>query len=236
MPSNNLDSPNQAMTDSLRAIDLPETTKSSNLLGLWLGVNIVGFAIATPLSLLMTLSTRYFETLYIAGFIVGAIIGPLQALVIKRQVPKLKSWQWILANIFGSYLGSWAGLLGFGAVILVAQSFNSSATLDSLLGKVFTFATYGATVGVFASAAQLSTLRDHTQGLRQWWIANFLGRTLGWLCAGLLGWTISSAASTTTDPKFLVILGAPLGAIGGAIYAGATVKALLNFKPQSPAP
>ena len=230
MPSDYLASPNQV----LGPLDLTETTTSSNLLAVWLGFKVLGFAIATPLSFLMALSSRYFETLYIAGFIVGAIIGPLQAFVIKRQVPKLKSWQWILANIFGSYLGSWAGLLGFGTVILLAESFNNSI-LDGTIGKMLTFATYGAVIGLCVSAAQLSTLRDHTQGLRQWWIANFLGRTLGWLCAGLLGWTISSSASTT-DPRFLIILGAPLGAVGGAIYATATAKALLNFKPKSSAP
>ena len=230
MPSDNLDSPNKG----LGPLDLAETPPSFNLLGLWLGINVLGFAIATPLSFLMALSSRYFETLYIAGFIVGAIIGPLQAFVIKRQVPKLKSWQWILANIFGSYLGSWAGLLGFGTVILLVQSFNNSI-LDGTIGQILTFSTYGAVIGICVSAAQLSTLRDHTQGLRKWWIANFLGRTLGWLCAGLLGWTVSSSASTT-DPRFLIILGAPLGAVGGAIYAAATAKALLNFKPKRSAP
>ncbi|EKV03103.1 hypothetical protein Lepto7375DRAFT_5379 [Leptolyngbya sp. PCC 7375] len=197
---------------------------------LWLGANVLGFAIATPLSFLMNVSAQYFEALYIAGLIVGAVVGPLQALVMQRLLPRLKIWQWVIANIFGSYLGSWVGLLVFGLIVMLLQFFNNLPDPGDVVTLVLTIAIYSAVIGMCVSIAQLYSLPSQVQNARQWWIANFLGRILGWVSASLVGWFVFAITGTE---NFLVVWGALLGAVGGAVYAGVTTKALLNLQPNA---
>ncbi len=231
MPASNFDPPNVPRSDQSGSDDIGLSRGSTQkLLWLWLGANVLGFAIATPLSFLMNLSAQTFEALYFAGLIVGAIVGSLQALIIKRQLPKLKSWQWILANIFGSYLGAWSGLFVIG-IVWMMPPFARLLQFGGVFSLVITIAIYGAVIGAFVGAAQLFSLRQHTENLRQWWLANFLGRTLGWISASIVGWLITQAIDTKT---FLVTWGALLGALGGAVYAGFTAKALLNLTPKPP--
>lgn len=209
---------------------------TKKLLWLWVGANGLGFAIATPLSFLFTLSTAPFATLSVAGFIVGAITGPLQALILKRQLPKLKTWQWVLANIIGSYVGSWSGLFVFGLAYVLVQSINGWSSIFSVISWIpimLTFALYGAVIGIVVGAAQLVSLRQHTQKLRPWWVANFLGRTLGWVSASMLGLMLSE---TFGSASFLFTWGILLGAVGGTVYAVTTAQALLDLKPTTSLP
>ena len=210
---------------------------TKKLLWLWVGANGLGFAIATPLSFLLTLSTATFEALSIAGFIVGAITGPLQALVLKRQLPRLKTWQWVLANIIGSYVGSWIGLFVFGLVYALVQSINGWSSIFNVtpwLPIMLTFALYGAVIGIVVGAAQLVSLRQYVQKLRPWWVANFLGRTLGWVSASILGLMLSETFGSATT--FLVTWGILLGAMGGTVYAVITAQAMLDLKPRTSLP
>ncbi|MEM9486705.1 MAG: hypothetical protein AAGA83_23785 [Cyanobacteria bacterium P01_F01_bin.116] len=207
---------------------LRHTTPTKQLTKLWIGVNVVGFAIATPLSLLMTLTEDYLQALYTAGLIIGSIVGPLQAWVLKHQLPRLRTWQWTLANIVGSYLGSWAGLFMVGSIAMMFRSFNSFTGLDGITALLLTLGIYGAVIGIFVGVAQIFSLPSQAQNVRQWWTANFTGRSLGWLSAGLSGWFLSEAIPNLDEP-FSLMLGAPLGAIGGAVYALATAKAMLKL-------
>ncbi|ESA33747.1 hypothetical protein N836_20195 [Leptolyngbya sp. Heron Island J] len=234
MPSANSDpsnvSPSEPLNTGTNVLFQGSTKK---LLWLWVGANGLGFAIATPLSFLLSLSPSPFAALSVAGFIVGAITGPLQALVLKRQLPRLKIWQWILANIIGSYLGSWIGLFVFGLVYALVQSINgwsSVFNVVSWLPMMLTFALYGAVIGIVVGAAQLVSLRQHAQKLRPWWVANLLGRTLGWVSASILGLMLPETFGSAT---FLTTWGVLLGAIGGVVYAGTTAQAMLNLKPQT---
>lgn len=205
-------------------------TSSHKLLGLWLGVNVLGFAIATPLSFLTTLSHQYFEALYLVGLIIGGVIGPLQAWVIQRQLPRLRIWQWTLANILGSYIGSWLGLFVVGLLTLIIQSMNNVFQPEGIVGLVLGIGGYGLVIGMVLGVAQIFSLPSQAQNLRQWWMANAVGRTLGWLSAGLLGWILSNAIDSFPDA--LISWGVLLGAMGGVVYAGVTVKALFNLNPN----
>ena len=214
--------------------DLSTPEASKHFLWLWVGANTLGFAIATSLTLFVQASTDNLKGLYVAGLIVGAIVGPLQACVIKRQVPHLKRWQWILASIVGSYLGAWVGLLVWGLglwlAMLVAQLLgHSSAFPGNIVFTLLTVSVYGAVIGGVVSSAQLLSLRSHTQKLRQWWMANVLGRTLGWVSGGIVGWLIAETTDLFVENLF-VVWGVLFGAVGGAIYASVTAKALLKLK------
>ena len=209
---------------------LRHTTPAKQLVKFWIGVNAVGFAIATPLSLLVALSDDYFQALYTVGLIIGAIVGPLQAWVIKHQLPRLKTWQWTLANIVGSYLGAWRGLFVVGSFAMLFRSFNSFAGLEGITAILFIVGCYGAVIGTLVGIAQIFSLPSQAQNVQQWWTANFIGRSLGWLSAGLVGWLLAEAIPNLEEP-FSLMLGAPLGAIGGAVYGLATAKAMLNLNP-----
>lgn len=184
----------------------------------WLGANVLGFAIATPLS--------FITTLYIAGLIVGATVGPLQALVIQSQLPRLRLWQWVLANIVGSYVGAWAGFLMLSMILAMLPLFNAPS-LENMSVVLISTALYGAIIGMIVGIAQIFSFPAQAQNIAQWWTANLMGRTLGWLSASLLGWGIFAV---TKADNFLMIWGPLLGAAGGAVYALATTKALLKLK------
>lgn len=209
---------------------LRHVTPARQLVKFWIGANAAGFAIATPLSFFMTLTEDYLQSLYTAGLIIGATVGPLQAWVIKYQLPHLKTWQWTLANIVGSYLGSWAGLFLVGTLAVMLGSFDIFEGLEGIATLIFTVGIYGAVIGMLVGVAQIFSLPSQAQNVRQWWTANFLGRSLGWLSAGILGWLLTEVIPTMDEPS--LFLGAPLGAIGGAVYALATAKAMLNLNPS----
>ena len=238
MSTENSDLPNVPVNDDLCADGesserflqcTSRNTSKQGLVWLWLVANVLGFAIATPLSFLMNLSTQNFESLFVAGLIVGAIVGPLQAWVLKRQLPKLKAWQWIIANILGSYIGSWGGLLTLGILFILLESVV--ITLGDVTSWLLIMAIYGMSIGSIVSAAQLVSLRRCTQHMWPWWVASCFGRTLGWLSAGTVGWVIVAVMPETDT--FLVTWGILLGAIGGAVYALVTAKALLDFQPAN---
>lgn len=207
---------------------------SKELLGLWFGANVLGFAIATPLSFLTTLSYQYFEALYIAGLIIGAVVGPLQAWVIQRQLPRLRLWQWTLANIVGSYIGSWVGLFAVGLLTFMAYSISNAFQPDGMVGVLLGIGSYGLVIGMVLGVAQIFSLPSQAQNVRYWWTANAVGRSLGWLSASLLTWILSNAMDNFLDAHISWYI--LLGAVGGAVYAGMTVKALFNLNPNQLAP
>ncbi len=209
-------------------------SSSKELLGLWFGANVLGFAIATPLSFLTTLSYQYFEALYIAGLIIGAVVGPLQAWVIQRQLPRLRLWQWTLANIVGSYIGSWVGLFAVGLLTFMAYSISNAVQPDGMVGVVLGISSYGLVIGMVLGVAQIFSLPSQAQNVRYWWTANAVGRSLGWLSAALLTWILSNAMDNFLDAHISWYI--LLGAVGGAVYAGMTVKALFNLNPNQLAP
>ncbi|MEO0456895.1 MAG: hypothetical protein AAF152_09965 [Cyanobacteria bacterium P01_A01_bin.114] len=215
-----------------RSQDLSPTPSSKQLILLWVGMNTLGFAIATPLSLIRQLSALYFfGPLFLAGLIVGAVVGPLQAVCLRQTFPKIKPWQWIAANILGSYVGSWLGLFANGGLLAIGPAlFNSWFRSGGALqfGPLIVFAVYGLVIGLFVGLGQVLVLRNHAQGLRQWWLANLLGRALGWFSGGALGWVLSQYYELSG--LSLLAWSILLGALGGGVYAGVTAKALLNLK------
>jgi hypothetical protein len=233
MATENSDPSNMTGPEEATMGDFLRNGATKTLLWQWLGVNVLGFAIATPLSFMANLSAQYFEALYVAGVIVGAVVGPLQAIVIRRLLPRLKIWQWVLANILGSYLGSWVGLLFFGMIVMLIQWVKRLPDPGNLVTLILTITIYSSIIGMVVSIAQVLSLPSQAQHVRQWWIANFLGRILGWVSASLLGWILFSI---TGAENFLVIWGSLLGAVGGAVYAAITGKALLKLAPNNSLP
>ena len=82
--------------------------------------------------------------------------------------------------------------------------------------------------------AQIFSLPSQAQNVRYWWTANAVGRSLGWLSASLLTWILSNAMDNFLDAHISWYI--LLGAVGGAVYAGMTVKALFNLNPNQLVP
>ena len=106
-----LEQPEQSDRPDLPASSNPSWRPSgpilfNSIIGSWLVVNTVGFAIATALMASVFWFPSVFErpqasVSHVSGFVVGVVLGPLQAIVLRRKVPKLKGWQWMLAGILG---------------------------------------------------------------------------------------------------------------------------------------
>ena len=118
----------------------------------WVSLNALGFGIATTICLSAQVSEFNIEMLWLSGLIVGSITGICQAIALKKQLPKLRYWQWILANILGGY----AGIIGGFWVIFTFL--ESSGEIATHIG----FWLFGGLVGLGISIAQILMLLFHT--------------------------------------------------------------------------
>ncbi|MGD1943617.1 MAG: hypothetical protein ACFB0G_20165 [Leptolyngbyaceae cyanobacterium] len=212
---------------------------SPAILRLWLGGNALGFAIATiilvSVSALISatpLGMGGIEALIASEIVVGSCVGTLQALILKRQISRLRVWQWILASIFGGYLGIflWAiAMLGVAAVPGIA------ASIRGLNIVLLTASIFGAMLGVTVGLGQVLVVAQHVHGLRRWWLANVVGRSLGWLCAVGFGLFFNTRPvlipldSNIGDSISALLI---CGGIGGLIYGGVTALALPSLTPR----
>ncbi|MEM1308059.1 MAG: hypothetical protein AAGF98_00915, partial [Cyanobacteria bacterium P01_H01_bin.153] len=171
----------------------------------WLGVNTLGFAVVTTILIQIAAAGMApdivgggIEALWFSGVVVGGLVGPMQALILSGQVPRLKIWQWMLASMIGGYLAIvlWA---------IVAVALSSIMTLlevpmPMLMGEVQP-SIYGVMVAVSVGLCQVLVLARHVRGLCWWWVANVIGRSLGWVSAQLL-WTLVAARVSTFPSSF----------------------------------
>ncbi|NJN74497.1 MAG: hypothetical protein HC799_17740 [Limnothrix sp. RL_2_0] len=193
----------------------------SPILWPWLGCNLAAFTLATMLCFSVKFSMYNIEMLFLSGLIVGSITGWAQAYVLKQQIPKIRYWQWILANIIGGYIGIWLGTFG---VVSIAMVGNIMAGL--LL--------YGAILGLIVGLAEAIALRVHSTGALRWITVNILGRALGW---GISGFIVQSLFETSfwnnSSSTLLPIPASFLGGIlGGLIYSLVTSLALPYLQPK----
>ena len=199
-----------------------QSESSTRMLWDWLLANTLGFAIATALLFVIAeLDVANFgqTTVFFSGFVVGAIVGPWQAHILKGKVPGLKSRQWILASSLGGFLGVLLGiimllLLTIPALIRIGIPYFAAPTI------------FGATVGFCVGLGQVLVLGKAVKGRRYWWVANVIGRALGWLGAvyllSLLPETALHRSAIFPNPLAAMLC----GAVGGLIYGGATAIAL----------
>ena len=232
-----LEQPEQSDRPDLPASSNPSSRPSgpilfNSIIGSWLVVNTVGFAIATALMASVFWFPSVFErpqasVSHVSGFVVGVILGPLQAIVLRRKVPKLKGWQWMLAGILGSYLGvglGWSVILWMIYVVLAVLNLS----FHELAGGFVFLAIFGAAVGACVGLVQVLVLGKRVRGRRRWWVASVIGRSLGWLSAQLV-WQLwgSQPPSDVQLVEFLIY-----GAIGGLVYGVVTAQALPHLNPH----
>ena len=202
---------------------LSDPAVSRQLLGSWLRANTLGFAIASTALFFISLLLP-FRDLLAAGFFVGGIVGPLQALVLRRQILKLKVWQWSLACILGGYLGTFLGLI---AMLYVVGIDWPIPFVDWASIGVF-----GAFIGICVGWGQVLVIDRYVRGLRRWWAANVIGRSLGWLSAQLLWLLLTQRAVMfpveSLDSLPVVVL---CSAVGGLVYGVVTAQALPYLVP-----
>ena len=215
-----------------KASERPESKASPPTVWFWLVVNTLGFAIAIALLVLLGFQFSGRE-LFLAGLVISAIVGPLQAIVLRQKILRLRIWQWVLVSILGSYLGVFLGLVAtfllstFGLLILVLIPFA-----EILVGTLL-----GAIVGVCVGLGQVLVLARQVRGLRWWWVANVLGRSLGWLSAQLLWQLVKAETVIMVPPNSIRDLPIVLlcGAVGGLVYGGVTARALPYLTARQPA-
>ena len=203
---------------------------SWSIVGLWLGGNALGFAIATTILIRMAVSPSPttemmpgIEALYASEIVVGSCVGALQSWILRRKIHRLKIWQWILASILGGYFGLFLIALALFALALVPLDGSKLVTF------LLVISTSGAILGVGIGFGQAIVLAQHVQGVGKWWLASVLGRFLGWLSAFLVGQLFIPFDSNTGD---LIITPLICGGIGGLVYGGVTALALPSLIPR----
>jgi len=193
----------------------------SPILWPWLGCNVAAFTVASILCFSVKISLYNIEMLFLSGLIVGSLTGWAQAYVLKQQIPKMRYWQWILANIIGGYIGIWSATF----------SVVSIAMVRNIVAGLFL---YGAILGLIVGLAEAIALRVHSTGALRWITVNILGRSLGWGISGFIVQFLFEAgffsdASSTLLPFPPSFIG---GILGGLIYSLVTSLALPYLQPK----
>lgn len=193
----------------------------------WIGLNVVGFGLATTLCFSIRISDFNLEMLFLSGLVVGSITGALQPIVLRQRLPRLRYWQWIAANIVGGYIGV------FGGGTLAAR-------LAALLGITFTGMSvaygsclvFGACVGLALSVTQGVVLGLVGRGIVIWSVGNIAGRAIAWMVGSAIALSVLQNVSTTVNflPVGISLLA---GMVGGGIYGVATGLALPYLEPKA---
>lgn len=193
----------------------------SPIFGRWLGCNVAAFTLASMFCFSVRFSVYNIEMLFLSGLIVGSITGWAQAYVLKQQIPKMRYWQWILANIIGGYIGIWSATFSVVSIAMVG---------NIVVGLLL----YGAILGFIVGIAEAIALRIHSTGALRWITVNLLGRALGWGISGFMVQSLFEAsffsdASSTLLPFPASFIG---GILGGLIYSLVTSLALPYLQPK----
>ena len=195
--------------------------------------NTLGFTIATALMFWIgaLFPARGF---FYSGVVFSTTLGLVQAIALRQKIRKLRIWQWTLANIMGSHIGIFLAMLiafllsTFGLPLLVFIPFS-----EFLIPNVLGPALFGAMVGIFVGMGEALVLSRYVRGVRRWWIANIIGRSLGWLSAllllTLLGGTVTAGLSQSLVH---LVINMFCSAVGGVIYGGITATALPHLIPR----
>ena len=168
---------------------------SWGLFGRWfLGTLIgwfVGVLLAIGLSYVVAALFGAEETNLIVGLVLGAVVGLAQLVAVRGVLPLTSRWVW------GAAVG-----LGVPFVVAVVASAIWSAVAEASDTWLILVALAG---GALAGSLQAPVLRDST------------GRALWWIPASLVSWGVAWLASVAWTEAALVLGGAVLGAVSGAL-------------------
>ncbi|MGB2924077.1 MAG: hypothetical protein WBB82_02140 [Limnothrix sp.] len=174
----------------------------------WLGFNVLGFSVATVLCFSLRFSEQNIEMLFLSGLIIGVVTGLAQVKALKYKFPKIRYWQWLLANIVGGYAGIWLAIFATTSFGIFTVSF------------VIGFLLWGAIIGGCVGLAETVVLSRHSTGSLVWIPASLIGRAIAWLggyfvLVSLFSQELSTLSSTILPVKFSLIAG-----ISGSILYG----------------
>ncbi|MEM1292664.1 MAG: hypothetical protein AAGH67_14445 [Cyanobacteria bacterium P01_H01_bin.162] len=162
----------------------------------------------------------------VSGILLGSCVGALQAAILKHKLFGLRIWQWILASIAAIYLGLLGGVIVWSTVIAV---FPIAIRFSWLGSSIF-----GAMLGMSVGLGQVLVLVRRVRGLRRWWLANVVGRSLGWLAADEVRQLLSNQEEFLLANSFIetVTMALLYGGTIGLVYGGVTALALPSLTPR----
>ena len=120
--------------------------------------------------------------------------------------------------------------------MLAVASVPAIASMRHADIALLTATLFGAMLGVGVGLGQVIVLSRQVCGRRRWWLANIVGRSLGWLSAVLVGQLLTTSQlvnplDSNLGPSVLALL--LCGCIGGLVYGGVTAWALPTLMPRS---
>lgn len=221
---------------------------SKRILRQWIIVNTVSLPVSLAIFLVFNwrvyaIQPRFLEynvksTILNTSFaVVGAVVGLVQWLLLKREVSRISGW-WLLTNIPGLYVATIVSAVFLADTMstLFYRGFNSSAQI--LVG--------GAVGGAITGITQFLLLTRRVLVRNLWiiWILiNTVGWAVGWAVGLSVGFYLGSAASDAVMKPdlseqvryavFLVIFGIISGFLNGAITGRVLVWAMLKSRVTS---
>ena len=217
-------------------------------LRLWVVANGLGFMLSLLLIFVLGFVRPSGSGLSTTGWGLGLALGGMQVLVLRRRLPQLKIWHWMVATGLGAYVGSILAALNNLLFIIVGPWIlslkfvpPSAEPMVFVLVLGILFVGNGISNGVSVGIAQVLVLRRHTPNWRLWWTMGLLGFTLGGtlvfygaLSAAGLSLDISMpAVDLSLDISWAsMIRGLCFAAVGGVIYGSITAIALKSLRPR----
>lgn len=195
----------------------------------WVGLNSVLFGGLTAFCfspfLLENLGLGF---LGIVGLIIGSSTGLVQPIILRKKIPKLRTWAWILGNIIGGYVGIWSAIY---VLLYLDGAFLGSGFLLVQISLVI----YGGMIGLGLAIPQMIILAaHHCFGVKKWAIATVLGRAIAWW-SGCTAMTLLFGDDILTNLFSGVSLGATfLGGLIGGFFYGVTTGLVFPFLTTEP--
>ena len=232
----------QALANEINDRQLEAKAMQMNYRRLWVLTNVLGFMLSLLSIFTIKLVGPTGNGLSAAGLGLGLFLGGIQASVLRRRLPQLKVWHWIVATGLGTYIGSalaaFSNLLqamtGQGILFIAMKFFPPSVeSMPPALMWGILLIGHGISVGISVGIAQVLVLRQHTPNWQLWWTMSVLGYTLGGAVAFYGVWSIAGTfLDISWDSMVLVMRGLCLGAVGGVIYGSITAIALKSLRPR----
>lgn len=168
-----------------------------------------------------------------AGPVLGAAVGILQWLVLRRYISRA-GW-WVLASIVGGTVGLLIGYVGLRTVLggpIGVHAMEGSSALSWVLGGAVLGLAVGASLGTF----QWLVLRRHVVRAGQWMMASTLGWLIGMTVGVAVGYAVATAVFENNEVKWTVGW-ITWGIVGGAVTGAITARSLGRLLRQRlPAP